>query len=66
MALVDGRVRAQEIEILFALDVPDVHTLTSVQNYRQGVVIVRAVRILHFHRLRGTLRDGQLHALKIR
>ena len=34
MALVDGRVRAEEIEVLLALNVPDVHAFAAVQNNR--------------------------------
>jgi len=46
MALVTGRVSAQEVEILSALDVPDVDALSSVNGDRQaGVVVAHDISI---------------------
>lgn len=45
VALVYGRVGTQEVEILFALHVPDVAAFALAEHYGQGVVVVGAVLV---------------------
>ena len=46
VALVDGAVGAQEVEVFVALDVPDEDTLCTLDRHRQRVIVVSAVRVL--------------------
>ena len=46
VALVDCRVRAEEVEVAASVDVPHVHALTLVQHHRHRRIVVRAVPLL--------------------
>jgi hypothetical protein len=51
VALVDGRVRRQEIQVLSTLGVPDRRPRRPGKDHRQGVVVVGGVFVLGVHRL---------------
>lgn len=53
MALVDGRIGVQEIEIALSLNVPNTNTLSAVQHNRKRVVIVRPVSVFQGHQIDG-------------
>lgn len=46
MSLVDGGVGREKVEILVALDVPDMDTLSTGQRNRYGLVVVAAELLL--------------------
>jgi hypothetical protein len=53
MALVDGRIGAQEIEIALSLNVPNTNPLSAVQHNRKRAVIVRPVSVFQGHQIDG-------------
>ena len=52
VALIDCRVRAEEVEVPASVDVPHVHALPLVQHYRDRRIVVRAVPLLPINVLR--------------
>jgi len=52
VALIDCRVRAEEVEVAASIDVPHVHALPLVQHHRHRRIVVRAVPLLPINVLR--------------
>jgi hypothetical protein len=48
MPLINGRIAAQAVKIPFPIHIPDKDTKAAVQNYRDGMIVVRAVSLLQF------------------
>ena len=65
MPLVHGAVRAQEVEVLLAFHVPNVHAFAAVKHDREGVVVVGAVGNFEGHQIGRTERSIRVHATKI-
>eukprot|EP00047_Mylnosiga_fluctuans_P001584 m.221006 g.221006 ORF g.221006 m.221006 type:complete len:320 (-) comp10495_c0_seq1:8-967(-) len=60
VALVHSGVGAEKVEVLLAINVPDMHALAAVQDNRQRVVVVGAILVLEAHEaLRGGAQAGQ-------
>jgi hypothetical protein len=57
MALVDGRVRRQEVKIVAALRIPNGGSLSTSEDNREGVVVVGCELLL---RLNGLLGGGSM------
>ncbi|EWG84634.1 hypothetical protein P301_L31851 [Saccharomyces cerevisiae P301] len=53
MALVDGRISAQEVEVQLTLRVPHMCALSLVKNDGQGMVVVGGVFVFPFNGLLG-------------
>ena len=45
MALVDSRIGREEIKILFAFNVPDKWTLSTIEHHRQRMVIMGSIAV---------------------
>ncbi len=41
--LVDGRVGAEEVEVLFALDIPDIDPFSACEDDGDGVIVERTI-----------------------
>lgn len=63
VALVEGRVRAEEVKIVLAIHIPYVHALPLAQHHRDGRIVVGAKVILPLNVLQSGMRDCS-HKLK--